>query len=131
MSDSNGSSASKRPRLNPVIVAAIIAAIGTIVAALVALLPHGGGGSTPTGGSTSSSPPASSSTGSSVTSTAFSSGSGTAGTSPPQVLYTASRDLTATYAADLDNPTWAIAPVSSQPQGADIYFDAAGELSRY
>jgi hypothetical protein len=41
------------------------------------------------------------------------------------------RDLAATYAADLDNPSWAIEPVGRQPQGADIYFDASGELSRY
>jgi len=51
--------------------------------------------------------------------------------SSPAVLYTGNRDLAATYAADLDNPTWAVAPVSSQPAGADIYFDAGGNLSRY
>jgi hypothetical protein len=51
--------------------------------------------------------------------------------SSPAVLYTGKRDLAATYAADLDNPTWAVAPVSRQPAGADIYFDASGNLSRY
>jgi hypothetical protein len=51
--------------------------------------------------------------------------------SSPAVLYTGKRDLAATYAADLDNPTWAVAPVTSQPAGADIYFDGGGNLSKY
>lgn len=50
---------------------------------------------------------------------------------PRTVLYTGKRELAATYAADLDNPTWAVAQVSSQPPGGDIYFDASGNLSRY
>jgi hypothetical protein len=50
---------------------------------------------------------------------------------PRPVLYAGKRDLAATYAADLDNPTWAVAGVSSQPPGGDIYFDAGGNLSRY
>jgi hypothetical protein len=50
---------------------------------------------------------------------------------PPPVLYTATRDLTAGFAADLDNRTWAVAPVTSQPSGADIYLDGSGNLSGY
>ncbi len=49
----------------------------------------------------------------------------------PLVLYSGKRDLSATYAVDLDNPHWPVEPVSSQPAGADIYFDGSGNLSRY
>jgi hypothetical protein len=50
--------------------------------------------------------------------------------SSPAVLYTGRRHLAATYAADLDNPTWAVAPVGSEPAGGDVYFDAGGNLVR-
>jgi hypothetical protein len=106
----------------PIIIAAAIAAFATVVAALIA--------TRGSGNSQVAAPEPGQSSGT-ATSPLNTPSSRSASDSSPPVLYRGTRDLSATFAADLDNPTWAVAPVGGEPAGGDIYFDGSGNLSRY
>lgn len=109
------------------LIAGLAGAIATVLAVLLPILLTRSSGSSPT----PSTPSTASSAGAGTPATLSPTTSPKPSAGPPAVLYTTKRDLAATYAAHLDNPSWAVASVSSQPAGADIYLDGSGGLTRY
>jgi hypothetical protein len=130
MSHNHPGSGNAKDRRNPAITAAWIGAAAVVVAALITAVFHSGHGTSPTPSATTTvAGTAASGTPASPTPTRTTSSQ--ASPASPSVFYTGRRQLSATFAAYLDNPTWAVAPVTSAPSGADIYLDGSGNLSRY